>query len=142
MTTRTSILSLTTLAALSLIALAPSQASAWDRGGYGGQRFEGGFRPVHVVGRSGAPQMCEGLPSRGLSHLSQLQPVAPMQGYRPAPPAQSYGPAPQQGYAPPPRAQGYVPPPADSYEEEPEARAQQPSPNNGPAAYTSKELQK
>ena len=81
MKTRSKMLSLLALAILSLSALAPTQASAWGRGGYGGgERFEGGYRSMRSFGRFQGAQMCEGLPTRPYSSMSQAQSFGPMQG--------------------------------------------------------------
>ena len=143
MKTRSKMLSLSALAILSLSALAPTQASAWGRGGYGGgERFEGGYRSMGSFGRFRGAPICEGFAARAYGRMSQAQAFGPMQGDRPMPQAQSFGPAPQQGYAPPPRTQTSAPSPQDSYEEEPEIEPQQINPNSAPSAYASKELQK
>lgn len=129
MKTPSTIFSLAVLATLSLPALAPTQAFAWGRGGYGGERFEGGYRSMGHFGRSTFSQACEGLASRSF---------APMR--------QSYAPMRQQGYASPMRMSGRAFSPRDSYEDGPEIDsampAKQSDPDNAPAAYASKELQK
>ena len=179
MKTRSTILSLAALATFSVLAFAPTQASAWGmREGYGSNSYRsmGHFGPSFR--RFGAPQACsaeaESAPPRfnrgfasrprfserfgGEALQSRGYAQAPERGFAPMRQAQGYGSSRQMqggGYAPSQqfrgleghgqRGFGQSRRGHDSIEETPEVEAQtqqQDNPQNAPAAYASKELQR
>jgi hypothetical protein len=133
---RSTLLPLAVLATLSLAALAPTEASAWGRGGW--DRFEGGGYRSLSFAKSYGSRTCEGFASRSYAPASQPQGFGPMRR------AQSFGPAPQQGYVPPQRMQTRAPSSRDTYEGKPETDSPAPEPQSNPGnvAHAQTELQK